>query len=82
MRPQEGNLFKSQAPIVRAELCYKCQRPGHVARDCPGAALAPAWGAPGARAEGDPSAVCLRCGRPDCAAAGQADFVRCGLSWS
>lgn len=66
---------------IWAELCYKCQRPGHLARDCPGATGAPAW--PGAE-EGasDRPPVCLRCGRPDCAAAGQGDFVRCAQTSS
>ena len=47
-----------------AALCFKCNQPGHLARDCLSARVA--------------TPVCLRCGREDCPAASAGDYVRCG----
>ena len=50
-----------------AVLCFKCQRPGHMARDCPNR---------GKVREQRAQAVCLRCGKSSCSAAGAPDFRR------
>lgn len=55
-----------------AVLCFKCNQPGHVARECPIAY-------PAALDSYVPP-MCLRCGREDCPAAGAGDYVRWGYS--
>lgn len=51
-------------------LCWRCQRPGHMARDCPyGYRQQATWD------EAAPP-VCLRCGSETCPCAGEKDFVR------
>ena len=52
---------------MSAALCFKCQQPGHLARDCPSKFQ---------NAEQQEAAVCLRCGRNTCPAAGVPDFHR------
>jgi hypothetical protein len=50
-------------------LCWRCQRPGHLARDCPyGYRQQDSWD--------DAPAVCLRCGSESCPCAGEKDYVR------
>jgi len=51
-----------------AGLCFKCGRPGHVARDCT-AGRVQGWEAA--------SAVCNRCGSETCDCAGKGDYFRC-----
>ena len=52
-------------------LCWRCQRPGHMARDCPyGYRQQGTWDEAG-------PPVCLRCGSETCPCAGEKDFVRC-----
>lgn len=55
---------------AHAVLCFKCNQPGHLARECLGGQVPAHLLAP----------VCLRCGREDCPAAHAGDYVRCGLS--
>lgn len=51
-------------------LCWRCQRPGHMARDCPyGYRQQGGWEEAG-------TPICLRCGRETCPCAGEKDFVR------
>lgn len=56
-------------PPPPSGLCFRCNRPGHMARDCPYGYSAGTWDDVGAP-------VCLRCGREDCPCAGQRDYVR------
>lgn len=61
------------SPCLRvAGLCWKCQKRGHLSRECPyGAGGLEPWES---GAAGPP--LCMRCGRGECPAAGQRDYFR------
>ena len=57
-------MYEILGACGNAALCFKCKRPGHMARDCP------------TGAQEQETVVCLRCGHHECASAGKADYVR------